>query len=104
MKDRAKIMKAATGEFKKMFKIRPAKKYIRLYSELIKVFSTARNQGRCVDFNWLWSKAHKIKREVLKEDRIIRKHILSRDAILNFDKPRFKGMARYHSGKTSWHR
>ena len=49
MKDRAKIMKAAAGKYKKMFKIRPAKKYVRLYSELLKVFSTARNQGRCVD-------------------------------------------------------
>ena len=35
MKDRTKIMKAAAGEYKKMFKIRPTKKYIRLYSELI---------------------------------------------------------------------
>ena len=53
MKDQAKIMKAVAGEYKKIFKIRPAKKYIRLYSELIKVFSTARNQGSRVDFNWL---------------------------------------------------
>ena len=84
MKDQAKIMKAAAGEYKKMFKIQPAKKYIRLYSELIKVFSTARNQGRRVDFNWLWSKARKINREVLMEDRIIRKYL-----IVNFIK-------RYH--------
>ena len=35
MKDRAKIMKAAAGKYNKMFKIRPAKKYIRLYSELM---------------------------------------------------------------------
>ena len=35
MKDRANTMKAAAGEYKKMFKIRPTKKYIRLYSELI---------------------------------------------------------------------
>ena len=54
MKDRAKIMKAAAGKYNKMFKIQPAKKYIRLYSELIQVFNTARNQGRRVDFNWLW--------------------------------------------------
>ena len=55
IKNRAKIMKAAAGEFKKRFKIRPPRKYIRLYSELIQVFSTARNQGRRVNFNWLWS-------------------------------------------------
>ena len=76
MKDRAKIMKAAAGKYNKMFKIRPAKKYNRLYSELIQVFNTARNQGWRVDFNWLWSKARKINREVRKEDRIIRKHVM----------------------------
>ena len=43
----------------------------------LEVFSTARNQGSCVDFNWLWSKARKINREVLKEDRIIRKHAIA---------------------------
>ena len=51
MKDRTKIMKATAGKYKKMFKIRPAKKYIRLYSELTQVFSAVRNQGRRVDFN-----------------------------------------------------
>ena len=55
IKNLAKIMKAAAGEYKKMFKIRPSKKYLCLYSELIQVFSTARNQGRHVDSNWLWS-------------------------------------------------
>ena len=55
IKNRAKIMKAAAGEFKKRFKIQPPRKYIRLYSELIQVFSTARNQGRRENFNWLWS-------------------------------------------------
>ena len=54
-----------------------AKKYIRLYSELIQVFSTARSQGRCADFNCLWSKARKINREVLKDDRVIKKHVIS---------------------------
>ena len=43
IKNRAKIMKAAAGEYKKMFYVQPPKKYIRLYSELTQVFSTARN-------------------------------------------------------------
>ena len=69
-------MKAAAGEYKKMFNIWPAKKCIRLYSELIQVISTARNQGRHADLNWLWSKACKINGKVLKEDRIIRKYVI----------------------------
>ena len=81
IKDRVKIMKAATRQYNKMFKIRFFKKYIHLCSELILEFSTARNQRRRVDFNWLWSKARKINRELLKEDRIIRTHV-----IVNFNK------------------
>ena len=40
------------------------------------MFSIARNQCRRVDFNWLCSKARKINRDELKEDRIIRKYII----------------------------
>ena len=43
----------------------------------LEVFSTARNQGSCVDFNWLWSTACKINQKVLKEDRVIRKHAIA---------------------------
>ena len=76
MKNRANIIKAAASEQKQMFKIRPGRKYTSLYSELIKVFTRARSQGKRVDFNWIWSKARKINREVLKKDREIRKHVV----------------------------
>ena len=69
-------MKAAAVEHKSMLKIRPTRKYTRLYSEIIQKFSAARKEGRRVDFNWIWSKARRINREVLHDDTVMRKHII----------------------------
>ena len=40
-------------------------------------FLDARSRGRCVDFNWLWSKARVIYREQQKsDDAIVKKHVI----------------------------
>ena len=59
-----------------MLKIWPTRKYTRLYCELIQKFSVARKQGRRVDFNWIWSKAHKMSHEALHDETVIRKHVI----------------------------
>ena len=76
-KDRIKIIKAASSEHKKHLKIRPARKYLALYDFLLRVFKTARSKGYFVDFNWLWSKARVLYREMTNDPEVtVRKHVI----------------------------
>ena len=63
MKQEEEIIQAATGDMKKLFKIRKAVKYNSLFKEMKVVFLAAREQGRAVDFNWLWSRGRVIYRQ-----------------------------------------
>ena len=62
-KERMKIKKAATSEYKNHTKIRPSVKYKELYKAMLEVFQKARNRGHHVNFGWLWSKGRAIYRE-----------------------------------------
>ena len=76
MKQKDEIVKAAVKEIKKMLTrlAKPRKKYNELFKALNVKFLDARSKGRCVDFNWLWSKARVIYREQQKnEDAIVKK-------------------------------
>ena len=77
MKNKVDIKKAALGEYKNLFKIRPAIKYIKLFEELKTVFLAARSKGHGIDFNWLWSKARQIYKSQESEDAIVRKHVVA---------------------------
>ena len=77
LKNKINIMKAAANEHKIHLKIRPARKYLDEYKELLTVFKNARTWGHQVDFDWLWCKARKIYREQINiPDAIIRKHMI----------------------------
>ena len=56
-------------------KIRPSIKSNKLFDHLKIVFDDARAKGQVVDFNWIWSKARKLNRELRKEDEI-KKHVV----------------------------
>ena len=58
-------------------KIRPSIKYNKLFDHLKIVFDDARAKGQVVDFNWIWSKARKLNRELGKEDEIKKNTSLS---------------------------
>ena len=79
MKQKDEIVKAAVKENKKTLTrlAKPSKKYNELFKALNVKFLDARSKGRCVDFNWLWSKARVIYREQQKnEDAIVKKHVI----------------------------
>lgn len=70
-------MEHATSEHKQHLAIKPARKYNRLYAELFKAFKAARAKGYRVDFNWLWSKARALQKELTgNEEVLIRKHVI----------------------------
>ena len=61
MKQKDSILKAAASEHKNLMKICPSIKYNKLFDNLKIVFDDARVKGQVVDFNWIWSKARKLK-------------------------------------------
>ena len=70
-------MNAAVSEHKKTLKIRLARKYLGLYKVLLKKFKEVRSKGFRIDFNWIWSKACNLHRDMTNEpDAIIRKHVI----------------------------
>ena len=76
-KERMKIKKAATSEYKNHTKIRPSVKYKELYKAMLEVFQKARNRGHHVNFGWLWSKGRAIYREQCNDPSVsIRKHVV----------------------------
>ena len=76
-KERAKIKKAATSEYKNHTKIRPSIKYKELHKAMLLVFQQARNRGHHVNFGWLWSKGRKLYREQCNDpNAIIKKHVV----------------------------
>ena len=72
------IKDAANDTQKKLFKIRPAKKYLNLFHELQGVFVSAWDKGHRVDFNWLWSKGRKIYLEQQDDEAaVLKKHVIA---------------------------
>ena len=63
-------MEHATSEHKQHLAIKPARKYNRLYAELFKAFKAARAKGYRVDFNWLWSKARALQKELTGNEEV----------------------------------
>ena len=77
-KEREKIFKCAASEYRKHLKIRPATKYLELYSVLKKDFQDARSKGHRVNFGWLWSRARKIQRQLTDDpNATVRKHVIT---------------------------
>ena len=75
--DLEKIINVAVSEHKKTLKIRPARKYLDLYKVLLKRFKEARSKDFRIDFNWIWSKARNLHREITNDpDSIIRKLVI----------------------------
>ena len=77
MKQKEAIKKAAVTEHRNLFKIRPARKYMNLYAELLKVFTASRANGHRVDFNWLWSKAQNVYQAQEGQDAVAKKHVVT---------------------------
>ena len=75
-------MGTAVSELKKSLKIGPARKYLDLYKVILRKFKETRSKGFRIDFNWIWSKARNLHREMTNDpDAIIRRHV-----IVNFTK------------------
>ena len=74
-----KIIAASAGrKVKKLTKIRPATKHKELYWELLKVFQETRSKGRHVNFNWIYSNARKITRELIGDpNAIVNQHVIA---------------------------
>ena len=71
-------MRTSVSEHKKSLKIRPTRKYLDLYKVLLRKFKEARSKGFRIDFNWIWSKAWNLHREMTNDpDAIIRKHVMA---------------------------
>ena len=77
MKQKEAIKKAAVGEHRNLFKICPARKYINLYADLLKVFTASHGEGHRVDFNWLWSKARNVYRAHEGRDAVVKKRVVT---------------------------
>ena len=110
IQNKNKIMTAAETEHKSHLKIRPAKKYKEMYKELRKLFLQARSKGHRVDFNWLWSKARVLQRQLTKNEKAeIRKHVIvnfiKRNNIRMRLRQRNKKQSKdkYRSALESWH-
>ena len=72
------IATAADRKVKKFTKIRPATKHKELYRKLLKVFQETRSNGRHVDFNWIYSNARKITRELTGDSNaIVKQHVIA---------------------------
>ena len=71
------IAAAADRKVKKLKKIRPATKHKELYRELLKVFQETRSKGIHLDFNWIYSNARKITRELTGDPNAVRKQHVS---------------------------
>lgn len=70
-------MKAAVEDDKSLFHIHPTKKSNQFYQALVEKVKKAISEGRRVDFNWLWGKAHVIYREQQNDlDAFVRKHLI----------------------------
>ena len=76
LKNKIEISQAAVGEHKNMLRIRKSQKYNDLFKELRDVFMVARENGRPVDYNWLWSKGRNIYKKQQGQDAILRKHVI----------------------------
>ena len=77
MKQKDSILKAAASEHKNLMKIRPSIKFNKLFDHLKIVFDDAHAKGQVVDFNWIFSKARKLNRELGKEDEIMKQVVVT---------------------------
>ena len=79
LKNKDAIISDAIDQHKKLFKKqRPSTKYKQLYIVLYERMKAARNVGKQVNFNWLWTKARQIYREQTSDDgATVRKHVIT---------------------------
>ena len=78
LKDKDSIIAAAADKHRKLYaKQRKSSKYLelhRLYDQL----KAVRDKGRKVNFDWLWSKARSIQRDIIGGNKVIvRKHVIT---------------------------
>ena len=70
-------MQTAVSEHENSLKIRPAPKYLDLYKVLLRKFKETWSKGFQIGFNWIWSKARNLHREMTSNpDAIIKKHVI----------------------------
>ena len=94
IKQKEAIIKVAVGKHRNLFKIPPARTYINLYAELLKVFTASRGKGHRVDFNWLWSKDRNVYRAQEGQDAGMKKHV-----VINFVKRHYLKYRRLQRNK-----
>ena len=59
-------------------KQRKSTKYLEFYRLLFDQLKAARGKGRKVNFNWLWSKARSVQRDLIGGDKVIaHKHVIA---------------------------
>ena len=72
LKDKDSIIAAATDNHRKLYaKQRKSTKCLELYRLLFDQLKAARDKCRKVNFNWLWSKARSIQRDLIGGDKVI---------------------------------
>ena len=76
MKQKEAIKKVAFGEHRNVFQIFPARKYINIFTELLKVFTASCGKSHRVDFNWLWLKARNVYQDQEFQGAVVKKHVL----------------------------
>ena len=70
-------MRTAVSKLKKSLKTRLARKYLDLCKVLLRKFKEAQSKGFRIDFNWIWSKARNLHREMTNDlDVTIKKHVM----------------------------
>ena len=69
LKDKDSIIAAAADKYRKLYvKQRKSTKYLELYRLLFNQLKAARDKSQKVNFNWLWSKARSIQRDLIGGD------------------------------------
>ncbi|EDO41481.1 predicted protein [Nematostella vectensis] len=78
LKDKTKIVAAATEAHTELLKIRPSRKYSRLSVALFDKYHEARSRGFIINFDWLWCQARKIYREITGDPKAtLGKHVIT---------------------------
>ena len=76
MKQKEAMKKVAFEEHRNLFQIFQARKYINIFTELLKVFTASCGKGHRVDFNWLWSKAWNVYQDQECQGAMVKKHVV----------------------------
>ena len=79
LKNKDSIIAAAAEKHRKLYaKQRKSTNYLEMYRLLFDQLKTFHDKGRKVIFNWQWSKARSIQRDLIGGDKVIvRKHVIA---------------------------